>query len=76
MFDNAGNCIFYSESRQNYKKALDERARYFIAAGKPIRWFQNDTDITFDTEKPEKIVKSILENSKRLHEKFLKQIED
>lgn len=76
MFDNEGNCIFYSESRQDYKNAIDERLRIYIDNGKPIKWYRNDTDITYDTEKPEKITQNALKIAQKLKEKFLKQLEE
>ncbi len=75
MFDNAGSCIFFAQSVQDYQNAIDERLRIFIEAGKPIRWYKNDTDITYDTEKPEKATQKALKSAKNLQNKFLKQVE-
>lgn len=76
MFDNDGNCMYHSESLQNYKVALDEKTRFYMDKESPVRWFKNDSDITFDSEKPYKIVAKIVETANGLKAKFLKQLSD
>jgi hypothetical protein len=76
MFDNDGNCIYHSENLQNYKVALDEKTRFYMEKGNPVRWFKNDSDITFDSEKPYKIVAQVVETANGLKAKFLKQLGD
>lgn len=75
MYDNAGKCIYFSEIKQNDKNALNDRVRVYLFDDKPIRWFKDDADITYDTEKPEKLTAIVLELSKQLKEKFLKQLD-
>jgi|GEM_PF-2652542 len=75
MYNNDGQCIYFNEVKQNSKNAVNERLRIYIQNGQPVRWFKNDADVTYDTEKPEKLTLTILQTAQKLKEKFIKQLD-